>query len=217
MTKPKNPEAIQTSEKLQKKEPQPEEEKPASNLKQEETPTEKPILNPERKKDSSTDSSTSEPEVLSFELNENLAPIIVEQPKEDKQEKFKEEPKLRNQDKAMVEILDQTMVSVLNMTYLKDGYEVTRDEFKGTNWSKEVLKTINHYFPDWSFDHPAMGLLMATASVGILINSKKPFADEIMRMKNENTSETVDQRTSGGETEVDVQRPGDPGQPPVNA
>lgn len=159
---------------------------------------------PLKKEDSSKEDGLSSTESISIQT-ENIT-ADIERPPEVTKQKEKAQENI-NRDAAATEILDSTMVAVLNLTYLKDSEQLTPEEFKQTEWSKNVIKTMDHYFPNWGFDHPLFGLAMSTGAVLMLVNAKKPLLNAF---QGGFTNET-NQETSTTEDPIYEQEPRNPG------
>lgn len=122
----------------------------------------------------------------------------TDQVKEKKKEALTPEFKAKR-DGCLKDVLDQSLIFIVNQSYLQDHpNQISIQEFSDTGFSANVVKSINHYFPDWNFDHPLFLLGLSSVSVMMLINSKKPMVGG----KKENGKSTTKTTTTNAESSV---------------
>lgn len=82
----------------------------------------------------------------------------------------------KKRDSFLAETINETIRLLLNQIYLRrSDLEFSEQEIRDTHFGANVSATLNHYFPDWSWDHPLWGLGASVMSLIILLNHKLPY------------------------------------------
>jgi hypothetical protein len=115
-------------------------------------------------------------EAVSEQIQVSNAPeMFVEDQKEDppkQTEAVKKETKVK-EDEFLAVALDQAVQIGLNLTIMQKKEKLTLEEVNSTDFGKNTVVLLNHYFPEWNFSHPALGILASAAALTIIIAGKK--------------------------------------------